>query len=314
MTIIRHDKPYLRDRVAVLALRSMIKLQGESIVGPETRPSYDKMIARTPSAAGVSYDADTVGGVPGWWCRPANPIGTGVILYHHGGCFVLGSAKAYRHVAGQVAARAKLPAFVADYSLAPEHPFPAAIDDALAAYRGLTALGHTNIVLVGDSAGGGLSLALLAKASRDGSLPRPAGAMVMSPMTDLALTGESIKARAKDDPMLKQKMLSDAAALYLGAQDRRTPDASPLYGDLSGLPPTLILVGEYEILLDDSLRYAARKEAVGGEITVHVWKGMPHVFCGLVGMLKSAPEALDIAGAFIRQLSQSGPSPVANGN
>lgn len=304
MTIIRHDKLYLRDRMAVLAFRGIIALQRQRRLGPEVRADYDKMIARTSDAAGVRYQHGTVGGVPGWWCHPADTSGRGVMLYLHGGGYVVGSAQAYRHFVGHIATRARLAAFVADYALAPEHPFPAAVDDAMAAYRGLASLGYANIVLAGDSAGGGLGLTVLAKASRDPSLPRPSGAMVLSPMTDFALTGDSIEGRAKADPVIKRKMLEQTAETYLRAHDRRTPDASPLYADLSALPPVQIHVGDNEILLDDSVRYGERFESQGGDVAVHVWRGMPHVFSGFVDILKVAAEALDIAGAFIRQLTQ----------
>ncbi|WP_158811322.1 alpha/beta hydrolase [Beijerinckia sp. L45] len=309
MTVILHDKIHLRDRAAVFAFRCLMPLQKESPLGPEARAGYDKMIARTTGASGISYEADTVGGVSGWWCLPVDPIGTGIILYLHGGGYVLGSARAYRHFVGQIAARARLPAFVADYGLAPERSFPAAVNDAMAAYRGLADLGHTRIVLTGDSAGAGLALVLLAKASRDASLPRPAGAMVLSPLTDFALTGSSIESLAKVDPVLKRNVLAEIAAMYLGDCDPRAPDASPLYGDLSNLPPTLIHVGDFEILLDDSLRYADRMDAAGGNVVLHVWRGMPHVFSIFVGLLKSSTEALDIAGAFIRQLPYDEPVP-----
>lgn len=303
MTTIRHDKRYFRDRAAVFAFRTLITLAPKQPFGPEGRQSYDKMIARTPTAQGVTYEADTVGGVPGWWCRPVDPIGARVILYLHGGGYVMGSSAAYKYFAGHIAKCAGLATFVADYALAPEFPFPAAMDDAMAAYQGLATLGYTRIVLAGDSAGGGLCLALLAKVIQDESLPRPCAALALSPLTDCALTGNSIESRAKADPVIKKQMLADTALMYLGDHDRRTPDASPLYGDLSGLPPVLIHVGDYELLLDDSVRYAQRLEAAGGSVELHVWRGMPHVFCGFVGMLKVASEALNLAGAFIRRLN-----------
>jgi monoterpene epsilon-lactone hydrolase len=302
MAVVYHDK-YLRDRLVMFAFHRLMAFQTELPLGPEGRPGYDKMIARLAMAAkGVTYDAGTLHGVDGWWCRPPADVGQGAILYLHGGAYVLGSAEAYRHYVGQIAIRAGVPAFVADYSLAPERPFPNALDDALAAYRGLAGLGYVRIAIAGDSAGAGLALAVLRRVSKDTSLPRPAGAMVASPWTDLALTGASMETRAKVDPIGKRSMLIEAAAMYLGSGDRRDPSASPLDGDLSLLPPVLIHVGEDEILLDDSLRYAERLEEAGGLVTAHVWRGMPHVFCGLVGMLQAAPEALDIAGVFLRKV------------
>ena len=170
MTTIHHEE-HLADRAAMLAMRAMIALGGERTLGPEARAGFDETIARTPHAEGVTYEAATVGGVPGWWCRPANDAGDGVILHHHGGAYVLGSAAAYRHYVGQIAVRAGMSAFTADYALAPERPYPAATDDALAAYRGLAALGRQRIALAGDSAGGGLTLSLLRSVCRYADLP-----------------------------------------------------------------------------------------------------------------------------------------------
>ena len=225
-----------------------------------------------------------------------------MLLYFHGGAYVLGSSAAYRHLVGQIATRARMPAFVTDYSLAPERPFPAAANDALAAYRGLAQLGYLRIALAGDSAGGGLALSLLAAVSRSAGVPRPLGALALSPWTDLALTGASIEGRSRVDPMLRREALDGAAKLYLGNHDRRAPEASPMYGELSDLPPVQIHVGENEILLDDALRYAHRLEATGGEVAVHVWQGMTHVFPAGVGSLRAAGEALDLAGAFLSAL------------
>ena len=301
MTIIYHDE-HPADRAAVLAMRAVIALNSPAPIGPEARPDFDTTIARTPLAESVDYEPATVGGVPGWWCRPAEPRQDGVILYHHGGAYVLGSAAAYRHFVGQLAARAGLAAFVADYALAPERPFPAAVDDALACYRGLADLGHRRIALAGDSAGGGLTFSLLAAAGRLSDLPRPLGALALSPWTDLALTGASMETRAQADPMLTRERLDQAAQLYLGERGRDAPEASPLRGALAGLPPVQIHVGDAEILLDDSLRYVERIVATGGEGTAHVWAGMVHVFPAAIGTLRAASEALDIAGAFLKSL------------
>jgi acetyl esterase/lipase len=195
-------------------------------------------------------------------------------------------------------------AFVPEYSLAPEHSFPAAVDDAQACYRGLVEKGFGKIALAGDSAGGGLALALLsllvAKA-RDVSASRPVGAVVLSPWTDLALSGMSMETHAEADPLLTKDSLASTARLYLGAHDPRDPLASPLYGDLAGLPPVRMHVGEDEVLLDDSLRYAERLESQGGTVQVHTWQGMIHVFPSNVALLHAAKEALDDIGDFLRQ-------------
>ena len=251
MTTTHHDE-HLLDRAAMLAMRGMIALHPPGELGPEARPGFDALMERTPAADGVTYEAAQIGGIAGWWCRPIDAIEGAAVLYLHGGAYVLGSAAAYRNFAGQIAARAKTATFVADYALAPERPFPAALADAKAAYRGLAASGLTRIALAGDSAGGGLALALLAAITaeaRAGGLPRPLAAAVMSPWLDLALASGSMDARASADPLLTRSALAAAARLYLGEHDPRDPRASPLYGDLASLPPVFLHVGEDEVLL-----------------------------------------------------------------
>jgi monoterpene epsilon-lactone hydrolase len=300
--VIQHSI-HLLDRVAMAALRLMVGSMKGSL-GPSSREQFDELMEKTPAANGVTYEEEDVGGVAGWWCRPDDAIAGAAILYFHGGAYVVGSARAYRHFAGQVAARAKVCAFVPEYGLAPEHPFPAAVDDAQACYRGLVEKGFGKIALAGDSAGGGLALVLLsllvAKA-RDGSALRPVGAAVMSPWTDLALSGASMEARAEADPLLTKESLASTAQLYLGGHDPRDPLVSPLYGDLAGLPPVRMHVGEDEVLLDDSLRYGERIESQGGTVQVHTWQGMTHVFPSNVALLHAAKEALDDIGNFLRQ-------------
>jgi acetyl esterase/lipase len=234
-----YHNEYPADQTAMQAMRAELRLHPALEFGPEARPVFDELIARTSAAQNVSYEAATVGGVPGWWCRPSNAIEGVAILYLHGGAYILGSAAAYRNFAGQIAARAKAAAFIADYRLAPEHRFPGAVNDGIAAYRGLSEGGYSRLALVGDSAGGGLapSLLLLATAaSKTGSVLQPAAAAVMSPWTDLALTGDSIATRSSADPLLMRDALEKAAQLYLGEQDLHDPQTSPLYGDLTGLP------------------------------------------------------------------------------
>ena len=196
MKITHHDE-HLIDRAAMLAMRAMIALGPAADLGPGGRPAFDDLMAKTPAADGIDYEAATLDGVSGWWCRPVQAEAGAAILYLHGGAYVVSSAQAYRHFAGQIAVRAGAPVFVADYRLAPEHPFPAAVDDAEAAYRGVAEAGFTRIAIVGDSAGGGLALvtaARMARAARTGDGPAPLAAVAISPWTDLALTGESIAA------------------------------------------------------------------------------------------------------------------------
>src|SRR3954469_13925653 len=180
-----HHSEHLADRVAMLAMRTMIALQPPADLGPAGRTAVDEIMSKTPSAEGVTYESAVVAGVRGWWAHPTDAAAGAAILYFHGGAYVVGSAQAYRHFAGQIASRAQASAFIADYGLAPERPFPAAVDDAEAAYRGLIAAGFSCIALVGDSAGGGLALSTLSRICNGaGVTPSAAAACVMSPWTD----------------------------------------------------------------------------------------------------------------------------------
>ena len=297
-----YHREYPSDHTSMQAMRAELRLHPSFEFGPDARPVYDELIAKTPAALGVTYDAATVGGVTGWWCRTSDAVYGAAILYLHGGAYILGSAAAYRNFAGQIAVRAKAVTFIPDYRLAPEYQFPGAVDDVLAAYRGLSGAGYSSLALAGDSAGGGLALSLLSIAnalSKDGSVLRPAAAAVMSPWIDLALTGDSIEARADADPLLTRDALEKAAKLYLGEHDLRNPQVSPLYGDLAGLPPVLLHVGEDEILLDDSRRYAERIISAGGTARIDIWQEMVHVFPSNVELLQAAREALDDIGKFL---------------
>lgn len=296
---------HLLDRAAMLAMRAMLALQPAADLGTSGRAAFDELMAKTPAADNVLYEAAVVGGIPGWWCRPAGASADAAILYLHGGAYVVGSAQAYRHFAGQIAARGEMPLFIADYGLAPERPFPAAVDDADAAYRGLALAGFSSIAVAGDSAGGGLALVTAARmtsaAARDDRAPRPFAVCVMSPWIDLDLASESIETRAARDPLLSRSALEGARQSYLGMVNAKDPRASPLYGGLSGLPPVLVQVGEDEILLDDARRCAEQLSKSGGNVELHVWEGMVHVFPANLALLRAAHEALNIAGQFLRR-------------
>ena len=303
MPTIYHDEHVL-DHDAMQVMRTMLALHPAARLGPQMRPEFDAQMENTPAAEDVSYEAAEVGGVAGWWCRPAGANAGTAILYLHGGAYIVGSAAAYRSLVGQIAARVGAPAFVPDYALAPEHPVPAALEDAFAVYQALAAGGAGTIALVGDSAGGGLALALLSRATaaaRQALVPRPVCLTAMSPWTDLALTGASMSERASADPLLSSETLSVAAELYLAGHNRLDPQASPLFGDLRDLPPILLHVGEDEVLLDDARRYAKRTEEVGGLAELHIWKGMVHVFPASLGLLRAAAQALDDIGVFLRR-------------
>lgn len=247
-----------------------------------------------PSPRGASFRRDALGGVVGEWVEGA-PGAAATMLFLHGGGYMACSPRTHRPFTASFALRG-MKVFAPDYRLAPEHAFPAALDDALAVYREFSS---ENFVLGGDSAGGGLALATLLAAKSEG-LPMPAGAILFSPWTDLAGTGASVLANQKRDSMLYGPRMKDAAELYLQGADPKNPLASPLYGDLNGLPPLLIQVGEPEILLDDSTRLAERAGAAGVSAEITIWKNLPHVWQVSQVFLPEARTALDQAAAFAR--------------
>ena len=291
-----------QDAPAVAAMRQAASAHKGEILGPQARPMFDAMLAATPAAANVRLEPGIVGGVAGWWARPLGAKPGARLLYLHGGGYVVGSAKAWANLAGQIAGRAGADAFLPDYRLGPEHRFPAAVEDAVAVYRGLVAQGAESIAISGDSAGGGLALALLSilAAERASGTRQPGAAAVLSPFADLALTGASIETRAEADPIFSRGVLAAFADFYLQGQNAADPKASPLYADLAGLPPIRIDVGDDEVLLDDSRRYAERARAAGVDVTVSVWTGMPHVFQSGLGHFVAAEQSLDAIGAFLR--------------
>lgn len=223
-----------------------------------------------------------------------------VVLYLHGGGYVSGSIRMYRDLARRLSEAAGARVLLLDYRLAPEHPYPAAVDDALSAYRALLDLGldPSRIAIAGDSAGGGLTLATLV-AARDEGLPMPAAAWVISPWTDLAYRGESLERNREADPMIRVELIRPTAALYLGDAHPETPLASPIYAQLHGLPPTSIHVGSTEVLLDDSIRLAARLREHGGSVDVRVYDDLPHVFHLFAPYVRESRAAIREAGAFL---------------
>lgn len=287
------------DRAVMAATRAVLQSMPDLQISPQARPFFDEMIAQTPLADGVGYEHSSLGGRPGWWCRAPKSTRHAAILYLHGGGYVIGSAAAYRHPVGHFAAEAGVDAFALEYALAPEHPFPAALTDALAAYDDLVGQGFQKMVIAGDSAGGGLALALTEMVCRTRTT-RPAGVVAISPWTDLTMSGESFVSRVQFDPMLTREKLVATARLYLDQADPTDPRASPLFGDVAGLPPILIHVGQDEVLLDDAVRYARKVEVAGGACVLHVWEGMLHVFTSSIATLEAARAAMSDIGSFIQ--------------
>jgi epsilon-lactone hydrolase len=225
-----------------------------------------------------------------------------VILYLHGGGYLFGSPKSHRQVLIAMAKAFDAPAYGLDYRLAPEHPFPAAVEDAAQAYRWLlTHHPQADIVLAGDSAGAGLAIAT-ALGVRDSGLRRPKAIVGFSPYTDLAVTGVSVQSNAKSCAMFTPRGVREAAALYLAGANARDPQASPLYGDFTGLPPMLLFASRHEILRDDTLRLAERASAAGVNVELVVRDRLPHVWPVFVSLLPEAREAFTTVAAFARQI------------
>jgi monoterpene epsilon-lactone hydrolase len=291
------------DAAAMTALRSAVAGMKGKLEGITARAPFNGIIERVEVPEGVTFEEDAVGGISGWWAKPAETREGNAILHLHGGWFNWGTAQAFRNLVGHIALRAGAAAFIPDYRLAPEHPFPAAVKDAEACYRGLVDRGIRNIALSGDSAGGNLALVLLsiatAQSASGGVLP--VGAVTLSPVTDLALSGTSYETRAQADPYFLKRQAAGLVRSYLGDADPKNPLTSPLYGDLTALPPIRVHVGDDEVLLDDSRRYVDRAVAAGVDATLDVWMGMAHGFTNAVGGMHAANQALDAVGAFLRE-------------
>jgi epsilon-lactone hydrolase len=265
------------------------------------RAAFDAFTAQAPAPADVQQKRVELGGVAGIEVTIAGNGTDRMILYFHSGVYVIGSAAATVPLVADLVRRTGVNAITLDYRLAPEHPYPAALDDARAAYEGLLAQGMEpgQIVLAGESAGGGLAVATLL-AAREAGLPMPSCAFLMSPYADLTLSGETLVERESLDPILSPAGLRVHAPEYVGGADAADPLISPIFGDLSGLPALLIQVGSHEILLSDALRLAARAALSDVAVTLDVTPGVPHVFQGFAGFLDEAGAALDRATDFVK--------------
>jgi epsilon-lactone hydrolase len=284
-------------------MRAIVEPNKGRLQGTAARVPFDAIMEHVAVPEGVTFEAGTVGGIPGWWCRPHTAQAGAVVLHIHGGWFHWGSAKAYRNLVGHLALHAGVVAFAPDYGLAPEHPFPAATEDVRASYFGLLELGYKKIAVTGDSAGGNLALGLLIslKASESNNLVVPIAGVALSPVTDLSLSGASWTTRAAADPYFTQSQAAELVRSYLDGADPSNPPASPLYADLAGLPPILVHVGDDEVLLDDSVRFVDRALAAGVDARLDVWEGMAHGFHGSVGLLKASTQAIQQIGSFLSQ-------------
>jgi epsilon-lactone hydrolase len=266
----------------------------------EQRRQLRELLSAQPLPAEVTVTAATLGGVPTAEITVDGIEPRHVVLYFHGGVYVMGDAALAADLASQVGRRAQARVISVDYRLAPEHPYPGAVDDALAAYAALLddGIAPSSIAFAGESAGGGLAIATLVNA-RDHGLPLPAAALVMSPYVDLTLAGTTMETRSDADPLLSREALQARVGDYTSGQDAALGLISPLFADLAGLPPLIIQAGTHEVLLDDALRLAERAAAADVEVTLDITPGVPHVFQAYHAILDEAAAALDRAGQFL---------------
>ena len=266
----------------------------------EQRRLLRELVSAQPLPADVTVTAAELGGVPTAEVTIAGAAPRHVVLYFHGGVYVLGDAFQSASLAAAIARRTDAKVISVDYRLAPEHPYPAAVDDALAAYQALLEGGTApaDIAFAGESAGGGLAIATLVNA-RDHGLPLPAAALVMSPYADLTLAGGSLETKRKADPLLSREALQFRVPDYTAGQDAALGLISPIFADLSGLPPLIIQAGTHEVLLDDAVRLAQQAATADGEVTLDITPGVPHVFQAYFPILDEAAAALDRAGQFL---------------
>ena len=290
----------------IRAIREIMAGMARSVDEPEPsvqelRGPMDAMGAATPPPEGCRVEAMTLGGRPAERLTPRDAVAGRVILFLHGGGYCIGSLASHRALAARLAEATRCAAVVPDYRLAPEHPFPAAVDDALAAWRDLLASGAdpARAAIAGDSAGGGLTFAT-ALAAREAGLPMPAALLAISPWADLAQTGASYAAKAQSDTMITKAGLDLFSSTYLAGTDPRHPLASPLFADLTGLPPTLIQVGGEESLLSDSAGMAQALGLAGVDVTLRIWPEMIHVWHFFAPRLTAGQAATDEAGAWLR--------------
>jgi epsilon-lactone hydrolase len=293
----------LRSEMVRLGLRWLIKRRSYRELSIEQHRKFATAAerwVRDPPAGTQTRGVDAGGVKADLITTPASETNRHV-LFLHGGGFIIGSPALYRHVTWRVAETTRSRVLALDYRLAPEHPFPAALEDTVAAYRWLLASGAdpSRLTVMGDSAGGGLVFSLLMRLRDDGA-PLPAAAVALSPWTDLALTGPSLKLNTAADPMLSAEDPPMFVGDYLAGADPRTPYASPLYGDPAGLPPTIIQVGSDEVLRDDSVRMADRMRAAGCQVELEIWPRMPHVWHVFVPLIPEARWAIERIGAFVR--------------
>ena len=267
----------------------------------DMRERLNKISRLLKCAFGVSFEATTVNGLYAEWLRPKQAADGKVLLYLHGGAYLVGSCRTHRQMVSHIARAAGINALVPEYRLAPEHPFPAAIDDAVGVYRWLLTNGFSpgDIFIAGDSAGGGLTVATLLSL-RHAGLPMPAAAVLLSPFLDITASGESATTRADQDPWFDAKDMSVVADNYCSdGTDLQNPLVSPVFSNVAGLPPTFIQVGDDEILLSDSTRFADKMKDAGLDVEIEIWPEMWHLFQLFIGKMPESRRAIRRIGAYL---------------
>ena len=284
----------------IQTIKSQPDIHGAPI--EQRRAAMEAVTVMFPVPDDVTREPVDAGGIPAEWIAAAGTDADRVIYYLHGGGYSIGSINTHREMISRLSRASGARALAIDYRLAPEHPFPAAVEDATTAYRWLLSTGvdPARIVIAGDSAGGGLTVATLISL-RDAGDPLPAAAVCLSPWVDLEMTGDSMTTKAEVDPMIARNDALEGAQAYLNGADPRTPLASPIHADLSVLPPLLIHVGTAEVLLDDATRLAGRARSAGVDVSLEPWDDMIHVFQFFASMLPEGQQAIDRIGEFLRE-------------
>ena len=291
--------PELEQTIALVKSREVDESQGAT---EGRRRSFEKMVADFPIDVQARYGRVNAGGVTAEWVTAEGASDSRVVLYLHGGGYIIGSPHTHRALMAKLSHDSGARVLGLDYRLAPEHPFPAPVEDSVASYRWLLNEGFdpARIALAGDSAGGGLTVSALVQIRYLG-LPMAAAGVCISPWVDMEGLGESMETRAKADPMVGKENLMISAKTYLGGADPRAPLAAPLYADLRGLPPILIQVGDAEVLLDDSTRLAGVAREAGVKVQMDVWDDMIHVWHLFAPILPEGKQAISQAGEFIKK-------------
>jgi acetyl esterase/lipase len=298
----------LRARLVRFLIRQIFRRIDADADIERLRLSWEQLAARSRAAPDVRMKDEDLAGVECEWLVPSGCQDAPVLLYLHGGAYVSGSSATHRSMVSHIARASGMRALVPNYRLAPEHPFPAGLEDCLAVYRALLddGIDAARIAVGGDSAGGGMTMATLLSL-RDSGDPLPRAAVLLSPWLDLSGSGESTRTRADHDPMFDAAEMPKAAAYYVPRVLLQDPLVSPVFADVHGLPPILIQVGDHEILLSDSTRIADKIVNAGGKVTLQVWPHMWHVFQYSIGRMPESKRAVDDIGAYLQACFEAAP-------